>query len=147
MKKRFLLSKEQVTEVEKAMKSTRPVRECKRLQAIYLYGTNLPIEEVMRLTQLKRSSINNIYRRYQIDGLDCIHDAKRSGRPSRLTKQQEGELRDVFINRIPADLGFTAHYNWTAGIVAKFIKKTYGYTYSLNGVTLIIKRMNLSFSR
>ncbi|MBP2638746.1 MAG: transposase [Firmicutes bacterium] len=129
------------------MKSITIVREYKRRQAIHLYGTNMPVQEIMRLTQIKRSDISDIYRRYQLGGLNRIPDAERSGRPSRLTREPEAALRDTIINRTPADVGFTANANWTAGIAAKYIKKTYGYQYSIKGVTLIFKRMNLSFIR
>jgi len=54
MSKRLLLSKKQVDEIVEAMKSTKIVREYKRLQAIHLYGTNMAVEEIMRLTQLKK---------------------------------------------------------------------------------------------
>lgn len=147
MNKRLLLSKEQLEEILEALKSTKVIREYKRLQVIHLYGTNMPVEEIMQLTQLKRSAIRDIYRRYQVGGLSRIPDAERSGRPSRLTQEQVSELRDIILNKTPADVGFATHFNWTAGIAAEYINKTYGYHYSIKGVTLIFKRMNLSFTR
>lgn len=147
MKNRVLLLPEQMEEIAAMMKSTKVSREYRRLQAIYLYGTNQPLEEIMRLTHLGNSTISGLYCRYQLIGLKCIPDAKRSGRPKRLTSKQEAQLRDAVLNKTPVDVGFAADFDWTAGLAAAYIKKEYGYEYSIKGVTLIFKRLNLTFTR
>jgi transposase len=147
MKNRVLLLPEQMEEIAAMMKSTKVSREYRRLQAIYLYGTNQPLEEVMRLTHLGNSTISGLYCRYQLVGLNCIPDAKRSGRPKRLTSRQEAQLRYTILNKTPVDVGFAADFNWTAGLAAAYIKKEYGYEYSIKGVTLIFKRLSLTFTR
>ena len=147
MKKRVLLSPEQVEEIVAMMNSTKLTREYRRLQAVYLYGINQSLKEVAQVTQLGTSTIAALYHRYRRVGLKGIPDAKRSGRPKRLTSEQEAQLREVILNKTPVDVGFAAELNWTSSLAATYIKKEYGYEYSIKGVTLIFKRLNLTFTR
>lgn len=44
-------------------------------------------------------------------------------------------------------MGFTANFNWTAGIVAEYILKEFNIHFTVKGATLLLKRLNLSFTR
>jgi len=53
----------------------------------------------------------------------------------------------VILNNVPFDVGFAAEFNWTAGLIAKYIKREYGYDYSIRGITGMLDRMRLSYTR
>ena len=38
-------------------------------------------------------------------------------------------------------------FNWTSRIIGQYIQREYGYNYSIKGVTIILKRLNLSYTR
>jgi len=48
---------------------------------------------------------------------------------------------------VPADVGFTATYNWTAKIVKEYIQKTFNVNYSISGVTTLLHRLGFSYTR
>jgi len=48
---------------------------------------------------------------------------------------------------VPSEVGFPAEFNWTAGLIAKYIKREYGYNYSIRGITGMMSRMGLSYTR
>jgi putative transposase len=147
MNKRKPLTEEQKEELLEAMKTSKITREYRRLQAIYLYSCGNEVNEIARITQNNPTTISRRYTAYREKGLASIPDAPRDGRPHRLTPEQESALKNVILNKTPADVGFAANFNWTAGIVAEYISREFNVRYSIKGTTLILKRLNLSFTR
>ena len=141
------LKEEEQAELMNAMKNSKITREYRRLQAIYLYSTGVKVSEIVQITQHTASTISRLYTAYRANGLSSISDAPRDGRPHRLTPEQEITIKDIVLNKTPADLGFSANFNWTAGIVAQYILKEFKVRYSIKGTTLLLKRLNLSFTR
>ncbi len=47
----------------------------------------------------------------------------------------------------PADVGFEARYTWTLPLVAEWIKREFGITMSVRGISAMLKRMNFSFTK
>jgi len=64
-----------------------------------------------------------------------------------LTDKQEDELLDMIINKRPVDMGFPASFNWTAKIVRDYSKKVHNVKYTISGMTKVLKRLGLSFTR
>lgn len=147
MMKRKPLTPEQIEELLQAMNTVTINREYRRIQAIYLYGTGEIVEKIAKITQLTPVTISRISKKYRSDGLASIPDAPRGGRPSRLSPEQEAAIKDLILNKTPADVGFQANFNWTAGIIGEYILQKYKVKYSIKGVTLILARLNLSFTR
>ncbi|MHB1685526.1 MAG: winged helix-turn-helix domain-containing protein [Bacilli bacterium] len=48
------------------------------------------------------------------------------------------------MTQVPAEVGFTAKFNLTLQIIADYIGRTYGFQYSLHGVSKLMERMNMS---
>lgn len=53
----------------------------------------------------------------------------------------------MVLNKTPANLELTANFNWTDGIVAEYILKEFNIHFTVKGATLLVKRLNLSFTR
>lgn len=147
MNKRKPLTEEQKEELLEAMKSSKITREYRRLQAIYLYSSGNEVGEIARITQHTASTISRLYTAYREKGLSSIPDTPRDGRPHRLTPEQESAIKEAILSKTPAEVGFAANFNWTAGIVAEYISREFNVRYSIKGTTLILKRLNLSFTR
>lgn len=147
MRTRKPWTQEQTQEISEAMKSARFTREHRRLQAIYLYSIGKEVGEISQITQLTPVSISRLYSKYRSEGLNAIPDAPRTGRPHYLTTEQEGTIKDMVLHKTPADMGFTANFNWTAGIVAEYILKEFNIHFTVKGATKLLKRLNLSFTR
>lgn len=57
------------------------------------------------------------------------------GRPRRLTQQQEAKIKEMILGKVPSEVGFPAEFNWTAGLIANFIKREYDLDYTIRGIT------------
>lgn len=64
-----------------------------------------------------------------------------------MTKEQREALKEVIVNHVPADVGYTAKFNWTLQIIANYIEREYGYTYSIRGVSKLMERMGMSYTK
>lgn len=72
---------------------------------------------------------------------------KSPGRPKRLTAEQEEQLYQTLVEKIPADVGFPAHYNGTANLVRQWIKKAFGVDYAERGARQLLYRLGFNYSR
>ena len=79
--------------------------------------------------------------------MESIPDKPRPGRPQRLNEEQEAVLREVIITKVPSEVGFPADFNWTAGLIAKYIMREFGFSYSIRGITGMLERIGLSYTR
>jgi len=60
---------------------------------------------------------------------------------------QEHELIQVVAYKTPHDVGYENLYNWTLSIMADFIKREWGQTYTLRGVSNLLEDLGLSYTR
>jgi len=140
-------SQEELNSIKAAMDSEKKVRVFKRYQALYLFLSGKTREEAAKIVGISPNTISNIHTAYKNEGLMGIPDKPVPGRPTRLTKEQQVELKSVILNKVPSEIGFPAEFNWTAGLIGKYIKREYGYDYSIRGITGMLKRMGLSYTR
>lgn len=140
-------SQEELNLIKNAMDSEKNVRVYKRYQALYLFLSGKPREEVAQIVSVSPNTVTNVRRAYKTEGLTGIPDKPVPGRPSRLTEKQQAELKRVILNKVPSEVGFPAEFNWTAGLIGKYIKRECGYDYSIRGITGMLDRMGLSYTR
>jgi len=141
------VSQEKLDQIKTAMDAEKKARIFKRYQALYLYLSGKKCIEVADIVGITKNAVSNIHIRYKTEGLAGIPDKLRPGRPQRLSEEQEAVLRDVIITKVPSEVGFPADYNWTAGLIAKYIKREFSFDYSIRGITGMFERMGLSYTR
>ncbi len=139
-------SPEELRAVEQAMNAEKQTRMYKRYRALYLYLSGKSFAKITELSSLCRASVYRLVQVYRQEGLSGIPDKPRKGRPQRLSKQQEAALRDMILSKVPADVGLTAESNWTAALIGEYIKREYGFNYSIRGITGMLKRLGLTYS-
>lgn len=140
-------SQEELDSIKAAMNLEKKIRVFKRYQALYLFLSGKTREEVAEIVGISPTTVSNIHTEYKNEGLKGIPDKPVSGRPTRLTKEQQAELRWAILNKTPLEVGFQAEFNWTASLIGKYIKREYGYDYSIRGITRMLNRMGLSYTR
>ena len=69
------------------------------------------------------------------------------GRSSATDPEATRRIEASIVNQVPADVGFTAKFNWTLQLIADYIERTYGHQYSLRGVSKVMEHMNMSFTK
>lgn len=140
-------SPEELDTIKAAMNLEKKARVFKRYQALYLFLSGKKRAEIAEFLGISVTTVSNIHSIYRKEGLAGIPDKPVPGRPARLTNEQQSELRKVILNKVPSEVGFPAKFNWTAGMIGKYIKKNYSYSYSIRGITGMLDRMGLSYTR
>ena len=138
---------EEIIMIEQVMKSTKNIRLYKRYQVIFLKLTGKPIKEIADIVKVSERTVDNYWAAYRVKGLESLVPKKPTGQPKKLTDDQEFELLDLIINNTPAGVGFPASYNWNAKIVCDYVLREYNVKYSIRGMTKVLHRLGLSFTR
>jgi len=141
------VSQEELNTIKFAMDTEKKARIFKRYQALYLFLSGKSCREVAEIVGITKDTVSNIHQTYRNEGLNGIPDKPKSGRPPRLNEEQRAKLKEVILRKAPSEVGFPSDFNWTAGLIAKYIKREYGYDYSIRGVTGMFERMGLSYTR
>ena len=134
-------------EVKQAMKKVKERRMYERYQALYLYLQGNQAEEIAPILNRSVKTVKGYIQAYETGGLSALQMNHSPGAPVRLTKEQQEKLKQTIVSSVPHDVGFTARHNWTLEIIAAFIKREFGYTYSLRGVSKMMHRQGLSYTK
>lgn len=92
------------------------------------------------------ATIGNYVKAYRQEGLSGLTMGQSPGRPSFLNHEQEEELRQLLIERKPADVGFPAEMNWTSFLVRDWIKRQFDVQYSDRGVRKLLGLLGFSYT-
>lgn len=138
---------EKLQEVEDRMNNERDRRMYERYQAIRLYLMDYSVNEIKAILNRSEKTIRTYLKCYKKDGLNGLVMTFSTGKPPRLTKEQQTQLKQVIIERLPHEVGFPAKFNWTLKIIAVYIEREFGQTYSLRGVSKMMERLDLSYTK
>ncbi|WP_442956445.1 helix-turn-helix domain-containing protein [Paenibacillus sp. YIM B09110] len=50
-------------------------------------------------------------------------------------------------DHVPHDVGFTAKFNWTLGLIGEYISREFEKSYSIRGISKLMHRMGLSYTK
>lgn len=137
----------EIVDVEMAMKKTDNRRQFERYQVIYLYLKGFKQKEIAEIVLRSTKTVSTYIQAYRKNGLDSLVMGHSTGAPRKLTEQQEQELVQVIAYQTPHDVGYDNHYNWTLAIMADFIEKEWGQTYTLRGTSRLLQDLGLSYTR
>ncbi|QRR11826.1 IS630 family transposase (plasmid) [Burkholderia sp. MS455] len=120
----------------------REAREERRRQVIALREGGMTYDEIAQLTDLSRTGVFDICKRYVQEGTAALRD-KPSGRAvtqkRALTEQQEIEVRVLMRDQMPDQLKMPFAL-WTRHAVRELIRQRTGRTLTLQGVGLYLAR-------
>lgn len=142
-----MTNQDQIAEVKTAMKQTKNLRLFQRYQAVYLSLTGHKQADIAKMIGRSRPTLNHYISAYKTGGLQGLMSGKSTGKPKKLTLEQEKQLEMVIADHLPYEVGFENRMNWTLSLVAQYVKQEWGVTYSLKGISLVLKRIGLSFTR
>ena len=134
-------------EVTQAMKQEKERRMYERYQAVYLHLKGNSITRIAETLNRSRETVSTYIRTYQDGGLETLHMKHSHGAPARLTKEQQEHLKQVIVSSTPHEVGFTARHNWTLEMIAAYIEREFGHRYSLRGVSKMMHRQGLSYTK
>ncbi|REE77726.1 transposase [Paenibacillus taihuensis] len=134
----------ELEEVTQAMKQVKERRMYERYQAVYLHLKGTSMTEIAGILNRCRMTVSSYIHAYESGGLTALQRKYSSGAPTRLTKQQQQQLKHIIANSIPHEVGFTSKYNWTLELIAAYVEREWSHRYSLPGISKVLERLGLS---
>jgi len=138
------------TELEKvkaAMKQAKDRRMYERYQAIYLHMKGTAMTGIADIIGRNRMTVSQYIHAYENGGLVALQLKHSSGAPTRLTKEQQDQLKETIAYSVPHEVGFTAKHNWTLELIAAYVEREWGHHYSLRGISKVMERLGLSYTK
>lgn len=117
-------------------------RAAMRMLAIAAAIDGMPRPEAARCGDMTDQALRDAIRRYNVEGLDGLHDRERSGRPSKLGEAQRQELCDLV--RAGPDVEKDGLSSYTRDDAAKIAKAKWGVDIHANTIGRIFKDGGLS---
>jgi transposase len=134
-------------EIENAMKKAKDRRMYERYQALYLHLQGTAADAIAHTLNRSVKTVKGYIKSYENEGLTGLQMNHSPGAPVRLTAQQQDKLKRTIVENVPHEVGFTARHNWTLEIIADFIKREFGPAYSLRGISKMMHRQGLSYTK
>lgn len=93
-KRQFQLSPEEIQAFEQAEGQTRDAYELRRLQAVRLYGSGVPTQDIMSLVQCSDRRIREWSPKYKQQGLSGLKSHWQGDNALKLSRQQRADLKE-----------------------------------------------------
>lgn len=153
-KRNFNLTEQQQQELKAAFKESRDGEKRTRLQAVRLYGSGYPVEEVMEIADCSRRSLLRWSQRYRRDGIDGLEDHREGGNRALL---DEGKLADIghkLHQYRPVDVlgpekvATASGQHWTVADLKGALQQWHGLVYqSDSSYRQLFRRCGFSYQR
>lgn len=116
-----------------------------RLQAAILRKKNKTLEEIGSIVGYPFTTVGDWLRRLNKDGIERIYSKRQSGRPTRFTKIQEENIKNILLQS-PEKQGLP-YSVWTTKILMYFMDKEYDILYKLRNIEKLVKKLNFSIKK
>lgn len=153
-KRQLTIDEQEVAALKQAADRTNDTAELKRLQAIRLYGTGHPVQEIAEIVDTSVPSIYrwvSWYKRGGLAELETKYDGNENA--AKLSRQQKRALREKLHQYKPDDVlppNMRIHQGefWTVSDLKVAVKQWYGVTYqSDTSYRVLFKECDFSFQR
>ncbi len=138
---------DELQEIENKLKHEKNRRMYERYQAVRLHLMGNTIHQISTILKRSDKTIGTYIRSYKKNGLDGLAMKFSTGKPPRLPVEQQEQLKQTIIGSLPHEVGFPAKFNWTLEIIASYIEREFGRSYSLRGVSKMLHRLGLSYTK
>lgn len=142
-----MTTQERIQELTEAMKQTDSTRQYERYLAVRLHLTGRTYSEISDILGRTYQSISTYCRCYEEGGLPALDMGHSPGGSRKLTEEQEQEIAETVINKKPIEVGFEARHTWTLAILASWIERQFGQSFTEKGVSKLLKRLGFSYTK
>lgn len=138
-KKHIKLSKDDREQLQGMLrKGSLKTRTFKRISALLELDNGQSYVAVQSIAKLSKVSLGKLARNYAANGLDCLYDAPRPGRPVRIDEQQKAKLTVLSCSEAPQ-----GHSQWSLRLLAdKMVELGHCDSVSHTMVGKILKKEN-----
>lgn len=137
----------ELKEIENQLKHEKKRRMYERYQAVRLHLMGNSIKQISKILKRTEKTVGTYIRSYKEHGLEGLTMKFSTGKPPRLTLEQQEQLKQTIIHHLPHEVGYTAKFNWTLEIIAVYIEREFGKSYSLRGVSKMMHRLEMSYTK
>lgn len=132
-----MLTEEQVQDLKLAHKQTREKRLADRIKAVLYVHFGLAYAEIAKLLLFDEVTVRRYVKQFKEKGAAGLLQYRYAGGKSRLTKEQEAELK-IFLKD---------NTKRTAKEIVDYIEKTYGVKFSVIGITKLLHRLGFTYKK
>jgi transposase len=152
--RRFQLSEEEKQELKTAFRlsSDGPTRT--RLQAVRLYGSGYPVEDIAEITDCTRRSLLRWCQRYRDGGAAGLQDQRLGGNRALLSEAQLAEVSNKLRDYRPVDVlgaekvATASGQHWTVPDLQQALQQWHGLRYqSSSSYHDLFRRCGFSYQR
>jgi transposase len=137
MSSHYLLTAQEIANLEVAHRQTKDKRYADRLKTVYLLGKGWSVTQVAEALMMDRETVRNHYKRYRKGGLPALQKFEAGGSESFLNELEKQAL-DQHLNK---------NLYLTAKEIAHYIEQTWGVSYSESGITQLLYRMGYVYKK
>jgi transposase len=142
-----MTTQNKIQELTEAMKQTDSTRQYERYLAVRLHLTGRSYSEIADILGRTYPSISTYCKSYEEGGLPALNLGHAPGGPRKLTDEQEQEIAETIVSKKPVDVGFEARHTWTLAILAAWIERRFGQSFTEKGVSKLLTRLGFSYSK
>lgn len=128
-KRQLTLTEQEIGQFRQAETQTRNVRELRRLQALRLYGTGIPLKEIQNITGAGGSTIRQWAMVYRAEGLAGLRSKLDGKNANKLTDKQREQIKQRLHQYRPVDLHLSSREYWTVSDLQVVVEQWFGVTY------------------
>ncbi|MBZ0274593.1 MAG: helix-turn-helix domain-containing protein [Anaerolineae bacterium] len=128
-KRQLELTEKEIGQFRAAETQTRDVYELKRLQAVRLYGTGMPLVAIQDMTGAGESTIRQWAMAYRAEGLTGLCSKWSSKNANKLTDEQRAQIKQRLHEYRPVDLHVSTGEYWTVSDLRVAVEQWFGVIY------------------
>lgn len=113
--------------------------------AANMFEIGLATEVIAAAVEADGQTVRTWRRTFKAKGRDGLKSRPQSGRPTRLTQEQERRLAGLLL-QTPRECGFD-RYLWTQQLIADLIAREFGVAYHHDHVGVILKRLGFTHQK
>jgi len=152
-KRKIQLTDEEEQAFERAERQTRDAYELRRLQAVRLYGSGVPTEEIRRVVNGSDRRIREWAQKYGQQGLDGLKSQWQGENALKLSREQRADLKERLERYCPdqviaAEVRISRGQFWTVSDLQIVVNAWYQVEYStLDSYRGLLHECGLSYQR
>lgn len=146
--RQFHLSDNELQTFRQREQQTRDTYELKRLQAVRLYGSGLPLADILKMVLASESRLRQWVQLYRAEGLEGLRSKWQGNNAKKLTDQQRADLKTRLHTATPRQYQLSEQVFWTTNDVQIAIQQWYGVVYqSARSYVSLMHECGFSFQR
>jgi transposase len=126
-KRQFHLTDEEIRAFEQAEWRTRDAYELRRLQAVRLYGSGVPTDDIKRLVQCSDRRMREWAHKYSQDGLERLKSQWQGDNALKLSREQRADLKQ------------RVHHYQPDQVIAPEVRISHGPFWTVSDLQIVVK--------